>query len=236
MAGNSKSTSDMVYEAIKADILNFRIRPGELLAEEALSRQYEVSRTPVRDALRRLEHEGLSEPRGRSRVARVFNLASYEGIYRVRVVLEGLAVDEAVASASDEQIDELGETWAGEESIARFPLDGTFVHSDERFHIGVASLAGNEYLVRTLRRVNDRIRALRSVDFTTRERIAATAREHTEILTLIKKRDQAAAQLAMGRHIEKSRQKIGARLPQLVAQSYLDTNNPPNEERGRERS
>jgi DNA-binding GntR family transcriptional regulator len=224
----------MVYEAIKTDILNFRIRPGELLAEEALSRQYEVSRTPVRDALRRLEHEGLSEPKGRSRVVRVFNLASYEGIYRVRIALEDLAVDEAVSSATDEQIDGLAETWAGEEPITRIPLDGTFVESDERFHVGVASLAGNDYLVRMLRRVNDRIRAMRSVDFTTRARITATAKEHTEILGLIKDRDRTGAQLAMGKHIQKSQQKIHARLPQLVAKSYLDTNKPPEEERGRE--
>jgi DNA-binding GntR family transcriptional regulator len=234
MAGNSQSTSDMVYEAIKADILNFRIRPGELLAEEALSRQFEVSRTPVRDALRRLEHEGLSESKGRSRVVRVFNLASYEGIYRVRIALEDLAVDEAISSASDELINELAETWAGKQPIAQIPLDGTFVYSDERFHVGVASLAGNDYLVRTLRRVNDRIRAMRRVDFTTRARIKATAEEHAEILRLIQDRDRSGAQLAMGKHIQKSQQKIRARLPELVAKSYLDTNDQPRKrERGR---
>src|SRR4051794_11188224 len=196
--GNSQ---DDVYRQLKHSITNFEFRPGARLVEDDLSERYGVSRTPVREALRQLEREGLVvASAGRGRFVRDIALRDYEDVSQVRLALEDLAVAQACERADDAAIDELRATWDGNEPAA----DGSYVYADERFHTGVARLSRNDFLIDELSRVNDRIRIIRLTDFTDGTRIKTVQKEHDAILVAMRGRDTEKAASLMRRHIERS--------------------------------
>jgi DNA-binding GntR family transcriptional regulator len=224
MAKEAQSVRGLdIYLALKRDITQFMFKPGDRLIEEQLSERYRVSRTPIREAFRRLEEEGLIVSRGAvGRFVPHFNVNQYENVYRVRIALEELSVVQTCEAADDESIASLRSRWArGFEPEAEV-LDGGFVEADETFHLGVAELSGNTYLRDSLRRVNDRIRIIRMVDFTSRERIATTRAEHDEVLDAIGRRDADTARKLMRRHIERSKNHVRELISRAIASIYLD--------------
>src|SRR6478752_6569820 len=108
---DSGSRNQDAYEALKRDITRFHFKPGERLREEALSDRYAVSRTPIRDALRRLEQEGLVVTEGVGRFVRQFDVREFEDIYLVRAGIERAAAMQACDAASDEAIAALRASW-----------------------------------------------------------------------------------------------------------------------------
>lgn len=201
-----------VTSALRRDIARFELKPGERLAEEPLSARYGVSRTPIREALQRLEAEGLVETVGARRVVRKLDVGELEDIYRVRTQLELLAVAQACERASDDAIDEL---------IGRWDAPGDYSDADVRFHNGIARLASNPFLLRSLERVDDRIAIVRMVDFSTDERIEITRSEHNAILAAVRARHADEAQRLMQAHIEAAMRNVRALLVQALAQIYL---------------
>ncbi len=99
---------DRAYEAIRGDILSGRLAPGERLREEELTRQIGVSRTPVREALRRLESDGYTtvEP-NRGASVPIYSKRDVDEIYGLRALLEGHAARRAATRITQEQIAEL---------------------------------------------------------------------------------------------------------------------------------
>lgn len=210
----SKAGPDLC-DVLRRDIALFRFKPGERLAEEPLSEHYGVSRTPIREALQRLEAEGLVESVGNRRVVRRLDVAELEDIFRVRTSLERLAAIQACARASDAGIEALGATWDTSD-------DGEYFEADLRFHLGVADLAANPFLTSSLERANDRIAIVRMVDFSTPERIAITRSEHVAILDAIGARDAARAERLMQDHIEAAMSNVRELIVRALAQIYLD--------------
>jgi DNA-binding GntR family transcriptional regulator len=211
-----------IYRALKRDITHFAFKPGDRLIEEQLSERYRVSRTPIREALRRLEEEGLIVSKGSvGRFIPHFNVDQFENVYQVRIVLEELSVVETCERADDRSIWSLRWAWARGFEVGAEALDGRFVEADETFHMGIVELSGNGYLSDSLRRVNDRIRIIRMVDFTTRERITATRAEHDEVLEAIVRRDAETARRLMRRHIERSKDHVRELISRALARIYL---------------
>lgn len=210
-----------VYDQLKGEIVRLDVLPGERLVELELCERLGVSRTPVREALRRLEHDGMVVSRERGgRFVRLIDMAAYEGVYAVRRALEGHAVRTACAIASDVELDALAAEWRADVDPTTVPLDGSYVSADERFHLGVAATTGNRYLVESLERINDQLRMVRSVDFTDRERIVVSHDQHQAVIAAMHARDVDGAGALLDDHIAQSVTEIQAIAHRIVDRMY----------------
>jgi DNA-binding GntR family transcriptional regulator len=211
-----------VYDALKREIAEFRIKPGERLIESELSRQYDVSRTPVREALQRLEQEGLVVALAGGRVARPFDLREFEDIYRLRIEVECLAVAQSCERAPAEAIAQIRGVW--DRWYAEAADGDGYDHSqiESRVHLGIARLSQNEMLIATLQRINDRIVVIRRTDFLEPGRIAETQAQHNAILAAIDERDVEGGSELMRVHIVEAQANISRLVSGALAQTYME--------------
>ncbi|WP_114971552.1 GntR family transcriptional regulator [Rhodoferax ferrireducens] len=210
-----RSRADDVYEQLKRDIGEFKLVPGDRFTENEISERLGVSRTPVRQALFRLQQEGYVEGLFRSgwRVL-LFDFDQFEQLYDLRMVLETTAAHRLCedglhpsAPVNHALRDELMAIWLVPE--AQRNTDAVQVSQwDEAFHGALVAAAGNAEMARVHRDVTDRIRIIRRLDFTKQARIEATYDEHAKILKAIqhKRGDQAA--MLLRAHIETSQAEV----------------------------
>jgi DNA-binding GntR family transcriptional regulator len=200
--------STRVYERIKQEIFDFRLMPGDRFTESEVAARMRVSRTPVREALYRLEAEGYLEVMFRSgwRV-RPFDFRVFENLYDVRVVLETAAVRRLCELPERPGLDDLKSVWLVSPSERIFDGRGVAA-ADEVFHATLVAATGNDEMARIHRDLTERIRIIRRLDFTKDPRIEATYQEHAKILraVLLRKIDQA--QLLLKSHIEESKAEV----------------------------
>jgi DNA-binding GntR family transcriptional regulator len=189
-----------------------------------LARRHGVSRTPVREALTRLQADGLIERRDGAFFVVVPNLDELRDLYELRVTLELRGITRAVESASvrhdrDVLAEELGR-W--HELRAHPPTPGPdFVVLDERFHAELSRASGNPVLTEALVAVHQKIRRVRMYDFLSADRVAATVAEHVEIaeLTMADRLDEAY--LALYQHIGASTDLLLERATRALTQMAL---------------
>ena len=213
IAGKTKvrpySLAEQIYAQLKADIFDFRLLPGDRFSEGDVAERMNASRTPVRQALYRLEREGYLEVYFRSGwQVKPFDFAYFEELYDVRIVLELAAV--ARLCAMDEPspvLLALQATWQVAEGER---LQDTHAVSalDERFHCALVEATGNREMASMHYAITEKIRIIRRLDFTQASRIAATYEEHGQILTAILRRHGERAQQLLARHIELSKQAV----------------------------
>ena len=205
------SRADEVYEQLKRDVSHFKLVPGDRFTETEISERLGVSRTPVRQALFRLQQEGFVEVLFRSgwRVL-PFDFDQFEALYDLRMVLETTAAQrlcETTQKINHDLLDQLAAIWLvapGQRSS-----DAAQVAKwDEAFHCALVAAAGNAEMARVHSDVTDRIRVIRRLDFTKQPRIDATYEEHAKILQAIqsKRGDQAA--LLLRSHIQTSQAEV----------------------------
>jgi DNA-binding GntR family transcriptional regulator len=197
-----------IYERIKAEIFDFRLLPGERFSEGEIAGRMNVSRTPVREALYRLQQDGYLEVLFRSgwRV-RPLDFAQIDELYDVRVVLELAAVRRLCEQAERPPLDELKRIWLV--PAAERESDGLAVaRLDEEFHRGLLAGAGNREMARMHHEVTEKIRIVRRLDFTQQPRIEATYAEHARILRAVLQRKSDQAQLLLRTHIEASKAEV----------------------------
>lgn len=213
-ASTFRSRADEVYDQLKQDVAEFKLVPGDRFTENEISERLGVSRTPVRQALFRLQQEGFVEVMFRSgwRVL-PFDFEQFEQLYDLRMVLETTAVhrlcEEGLHGRRVDRalLDELVSIWLV--PVAARSADTVQVAQwDEAFHCSLVAAAGNAEMTRVHRDVTDRIRIIRRLDFTKQPRIDATYDEHGKILKAIraKRGDQAA--MLLRAHIETSQAEV----------------------------
>jgi DNA-binding GntR family transcriptional regulator len=213
----TRNVAASAYERIKADVLQFEFLPGERLVELDLVDRYGVSRTPIREALRRLAHEGLLTRHERGgHFVRRYDISAYEDVYAVRTVLECWAARLACETRTDEDIVELTTAWREGYVPDEVPLDGSYTAPDERFHLAIARATGNSYLVTSLEAIHDQLHIIRSIDFADRERIIVSEQQHLDVAQAIVDRDADAAADRMEQHIAQSKREIRQRSLQLL--------------------
>jgi len=200
--------ADQVYERIKQDIFDFVMLPGDRFTETEMASRHEVSRTPVRDALYRLEREGYLQVAFRSGWSvRPFDFDRFNQLYDLRIVLELAAVRELCEAEERPDIDALMDVWGVPESERL--SDGNEVWKlDEAFHHRLLLAAGNLEMARVHQDVTEKIRIIRRLDFTIPRRIDLTYAEHHEILRMVAQRKEAQAAIAVRSHIEASKAEI----------------------------
>lgn len=206
-----RSRADEVYEQLKRDVAGFQLVPGDRFTENELCERLGVSRTPVRQALFRLQQEGFVEVLFRSgwRVL-PFDFEQFEQLYDLRMVLETTAVHRLCGG--DQRVD--GELLAELAAIWLVPpeersSDAERVSQwDEQFHCALVAAAGNAEMAKVHRDVTDRIRIIRRLDFTKQPRIAATYEEHAKILRAIQRKRGDQAALLLRAHIATSQAEV----------------------------
>lgn len=208
---SSDSLSEQVFQKIKNEIFDFKLMPGERFTESEIAELYSVSRTPIRQALYRLQQDGYVEVHFRSGwQVRPLNFKSYEELYDLRILLERYAVEKLCLMSEESLRDALAmliETWCIEPQQYLYDLKKLSVQ-DESFHCDLVVAAGNAEMARVHCDVSEKIRIIRRLDFSKEYRIEATYTEHQHILNLILSRDLLAAQTALEAHISQSRNEV----------------------------
>jgi len=191
---------------MRSDLLRGRIRPGERVIEQWAALHYDASRTPVREACRRLAEEGLLVHRPqRGYAAPVIEQVELDELYELRRAIEVLSVRRACgASDRSERLAALRSQWSG-----RAPDAGEeIVYNDEAFHLGIAEIGGNRQVLAALAGINARIRLVRVHDFLDPDRVQATVRQHLAILDAVGDGDAEKAGALMIVHIIESQRAV----------------------------
>lgn len=221
----NQSQADRVYAALRDALLRGELPAGERLVEVALAEQFQTSRTPVREALRRLEGDDhlVRDPGGGLR-PRLPDVRTMQEVYDVRLAIEELTTRRAAAGGDRELLEAVERDWAAMEAQWRARPDELrtpdFVLRDESFHERIAGASGNGTATRMLRSVNERIRILRIHDFTLDERIGATIAEHLEIVRIVLLADPDAAAAFMRAHVQRSALVVRERVGEALARMF----------------
>jgi len=216
-----RTATERVYAQLKTAIIDFHIKPNEKLTEAQLSARFKVSRTPAREALQRLAREGLVRPVSREGYfVRAFDLDEVDKDYEVRVALEVLSVELAAPTIRPEVLEALEAFWCHPPAeFAEIDPD-LFVQRDETFHETIAAQSGNPLLFQFLRKINERIRIIRRLDYTEPALIRRSFGDHAAVLTEIAARNPEGAAARMRDHIAGSRIRTRALAAERLARIY----------------
>jgi DNA-binding GntR family transcriptional regulator len=217
--------ADRVYSDLRERLLRGDLPIGRRLVEQQLAEQFETSRTPVREALRRLEGDGhIVRDRSGGMCPSAPSVKSMRELYEVRAALEELCARRAASNGDRARIEAIDQDWraldAAWHDTRALPRGPDFVYADESFHRALAGASGNDVADTLLGDLNDRIRILRIHDFTTDDRIGATITEHLEIVGRVLARDADAAAAFMRAHVQRSalvvRERVGSALARML--------------------
>lgn len=203
-----QNLTERIYLRIKQEIFDFQLLPGDRFTENEMAERMHASRTPVREALNRLQREGFVAVSFRSGwQVRPFDFQQYEQLYDVRIVLEMAAVRRLCEMDPAPDLETLKRIWLVQPA-ARLEDGPQVCALDESFHEQLVEATGNLEMARIHHDVTERLRIVRRIDFTKRPRIEATYLEHGEVLRSIIKRRPDDAQLLLKTHIEASKAEV----------------------------
>ena len=210
-----------VFTELSDRILHWEYAPGQRLTEELLCAEFNVSRSPVREALQMLAARNLidKKPRQGYRVKQL-NLTEIHELYDVRSALE-THVMECVCRDGMEvsQLLKLEEQWT--KFLRDLPgMDSYPVDEDEEFHQTFAQATKNHTLQLMLKNIDDRIRFVRSNDIRTPERMRDTCLEHLAILAAVRHSDTAKAIDLVRRNIETGRASVKSALKDALVRVH----------------
>jgi DNA-binding GntR family transcriptional regulator len=197
------SRSEFVFASLRDAIWDGRFAPGERIPEEEIARSLGVSRTPVREALRRLQERGmLTVGAGRSLVVAELSKQQVLELYAMREILEGSAARFAARHANEAEIDMLHGLLGELDKHRDDPR--LLVSLNRRFHRAVCDAAHNRYLIATLDGMHDALALLNSNTFRVPNRRSETDAEHRRIVRAIERRDPDEAEKAARDHVRQA--------------------------------
>lgn len=204
---------DLVRRRLRDDILSGRFQPGQRLRERELVERMGVSRTPIREALRTLELEGLvTTVPYKGPVVTLPTVDDARALYEVRAALEGQAVALLTHRADGEVIRWLRAHIAvAERALVRHDAEGVLA-ANNAFHDALAAGSGNPLLQSMIANLRDRIVLLRVESLSHPGRRARSIAEHRAIVRLIARRDPEAARRLVEQHIMRAWQAAHAEL------------------------
>ena len=194
------SGAHLVYAELRRRILDLELRPGQRLYEPELSAALNVSRTPLREALRLLLAEDLIDqlPTG-GMVVRPLSATDIEELYGVRAALEGLVTAEAARRLDDAGADALRGLVARNERLVDLADDA--MRAGHEFHLGIAEIAGHAWASRLHRQIDGHMMRYRAFTNRSPERRTAALAEHQAILAALLARDAEHARALAETHV-----------------------------------
>ncbi len=200
---NYKPLREIVFEAIREAILNGTLKPGERLMEIQLAEEMGVSRTPVREAIRKLELEGfvVMMPRKGAYVAGM-SMKDIADVFELRGALEGLAGGLAAERITEEELEHLERLLVKiGECVQSNDLEG-LIETDTEFHDVLFKATRNERLVQIISNLREQIQRFRSASLASPGRMKYAFEEHKQIVEAISDRNIELAQKLAAEHIE----------------------------------
>lgn len=192
------------YNALKKRIMELQLRPGELLMIQALSKELGISRTPVREAVVRLEREGFIETaEGKKFKVSPLTMKGVLEIHEIRIMMELYALQNVAMTATKKQISALKTTLKGMKNSLAAKSHVDFFKFDRAFHEKIIQFHGNETLRQLVTQVNDKIQRIRYLTAYIDKRLEVTVEEHRDVIMAIENHDPEMAQKKMAFHLEK---------------------------------
>ena len=205
------SLADQVFDRLEGEILGGKYQPGEILTEARLTEDLGVSRTPVREALRRLEQEHIVELSSKGILVLGVTDEDIGDIYAIRLRIEGLAAAAAAARADSPEAGELLEALELQEYyVGRHDADH-IKYMDSRFHELVYRMSGSVVFYDTLLPLHKKVQKFRKASVQNESRAESSLREHRQIYHAILSGDVAAAEAAMTAHVQNAMEHITKR-------------------------
>ncbi|WP_430884527.1 GntR family transcriptional regulator [Fusibacter sp. JL216-2] len=203
----NKSLTSIIFEKIREDILNGMYNPGEKIVEAKLADELGVSRTPVREALKQLELDGLVENiPNRGVIVKGVTAQDIKDIYTIREAIEGIAAKWSVERMSQEELDSLKEIYELMEFYTfKKDVDKIF-ELNTRFHELIYNATKSRFLEHVLRDFQLFIKTTRYESLKSEGRMDHTLREHKEILDAFIDRDEEKAVKKIIEHISHSKE------------------------------
>jgi len=221
-AGGSVSSADVVtaetakawevaYERIKELILGMEYKPGDIVSENRTAQRLGISRTPVREALKRLEQEGLIISSNRRKRVYVLTVQEIEEIFDLKKVLEASIARWAAERASEEDLRQLEGIFESMERVVEDkPEEASqleewkhaWLEQDRKYHEQLFAMAGNRRAAQIVRSLNTYWHRLRLGIVAIEGRIEVSEGEHRKITEAVCRRDPEAAEKAAATHLE----------------------------------
>ncbi len=199
---NHRPLREIVYEELKRQIMIGEIPPGTRMMEVELAEDMGVSRTPIREAIRKLEKEGLVsiEPR-RGAYASDISIKDMVDVLEVREFLEGMAAGLAAKKINDEEIETLKKATATYKKAVENGHTEEIIKEDELFHKLIVDCSGNKTLIQMINQVQELALRFRYIYYEDFSRYRNMPYEHQEILDAILSGDTEAARSIADAHV-----------------------------------
>ncbi|MBI3453297.1 MAG: GntR family transcriptional regulator [Rhodospirillales bacterium] len=200
---NAEETlTDQIRRMIEADIVSGALEPGSRLEETNLAQKYQVSRTPIREALLQLASLGFVEPRPRqgAAVARL-TVAGMMQMFEVMADLESLSAELAARRMTDDERRQLVELHDTCRAVAKTGVPDSYYAANKRFHELIYTGSHNQFLEQTTRAIRNRVSPYRRLQLRVRGRLQRSLDEHDAVVQAILDGDGDRARRAMQGHV-----------------------------------
>jgi DNA-binding GntR family transcriptional regulator len=200
-------SSELVYRRLKEQIISGDMAPGSRLIELNIAADFGVSRTPVREALKRLAAENLvlADP-ARGMIVHAPDTGEIEDVFIVREALDGLAARLAAHRITPSELARLRLIVDTMREAIKAERREQILISNQRFHDVIYSAAGNPMLARVASDLRDFVRRFTTLPFASPDRVEHVLSEHEQILAALEAHDPEAAQLASNGHLDAARE------------------------------
>ena len=204
-----QALNEWVYDQLKSMICSTSIKPGEQINIEHIAEEMGVSRTPVREALLRLQQDGLV--RSVSRVGYFCTSITKRDIremFELREMLEAFAARKATTNLSDEDLTHLRQSF---EPLSLEIADGqyqNFLDSEIQFHTLLVNRASNRKILEVMNALYDHMLRVRILSLFSHEHVVQSFDEHMVILDALERRDAVAAEAAMAHHMRQVKERM----------------------------
>ena len=217
----AKSLQEQTYLALRASILSGEIAPGERLIETQLAQKLQVSRTPVREAIKQLQRETLAiaDKTGGIRVSTI-SVVDAQQLYDCRIALEELAVKQVCQQGTAAEIKNI-EVWVEKaEQLSDTKLtkekSPQMLAIDYQFHLAIVEGTGNKWLVYLLDQVFDKMKLLRLQTTEYNPRVLEIRTEHRQVYNAIAKKDAETAVILIRKHLLASKERVVKELQNMI--------------------
>ncbi|WP_235715419.1 GntR family transcriptional regulator [Halalkalibacter wakoensis] len=203
------SYTDQVYRELKMSILMGKIEPGDFLQERAIAEQLGVSRTPVREALKRLEFEGWLETiPWKGVIVRDIDKQDVIEVLQCRLANEIFMIKLITTNITDEQLHDLKSIYERMKASLKEEKAEEFIEEDRRFHMYLVQLTNNSRLIQFIDNLSDHMLRLGIRAITRESRALETLEEHEQLIHALEKRSVDEAVKAMEHHIYQTQETL----------------------------
>lgn len=206
-AAESKPIREIAYETLKHAIITGDLPAGSRIVETDYAERMHISRTPLREALRKLERDGLVEYMlRRGVIVRAFTIADVEEIYTIRNCLEMITLPAIIQNATPQDIARLRAILNEMDPLTESGDVANLSPRARRFHAELTAISGLKRTIRAIEGQDEYITRFSAISIAKEDRRAAAHQEHHELVNLVEKKDLAGFEALMRKHIERSKE------------------------------